>query len=87
MRSIRLQELEARLSKHLREVRDEGHELTVVDRDTPIARIVPYSSEESLQIRAPRPGAPELRNVALPPPLEFDGDIVDLLLEERQGGR
>lgn len=87
MKAILLKDLETRLEEHLREVRDEGQELTVVDRDTPIARIVPYGAEESLQVRTPRPDAPALRDVALPPPLKFDGDIVDYLLEERQGGR
>ncbi|MCP4659252.1 MAG: hypothetical protein GY856_27905 [bacterium] len=43
MRSIRLQELENHLGEHLREVREEGQELAVVDRETAIALIVPYN--------------------------------------------
>jgi prevent-host-death family protein len=41
--------LKARLSEHLRTVR-RGRSLTVVDRETPIARIVPYQ-EEALEVR------------------------------------
>lgn len=89
MKRIRLSDLEAHFAECLRDVQ-EGHEiLTVLDQgDRPMARIVPVASDrEDLWIRAPRADAPALRDVALPPPLEFDGDIVDFLLEERQGGR
>jgi len=62
--------------------------LTILDRDTPIARIVPWKSGEgSLKLRAPLSGAPRLQRVPLPPPLGLRGDIVKLLMEERQGDR
>jgi antitoxin (DNA-binding transcriptional repressor) of toxin-antitoxin stability system len=85
-KTVRLQDLQLRLSEHLREVR-EGQELTVLDQDKPIAEIVPYSHDEALHVRRPRPDAPKLQDVSLPEPLRIGFDIVDLLLEERQGGR
>ena len=87
MRTVRIAELKSRLSEHLRKVR-RGWSLTVLDRDTPIARIVPYEEDgASLTVRAPLPGAPKLQRVPLPPPLRLGRDVVRLLLEERQGGR
>jgi prevent-host-death family protein len=86
MKSVKIAELKAKLSEHLREVR-RGHSLTVVDRDTPIAKLVPYTADaEGLAIRKPR-GTSALRSVPLPRALGLDLDIVDLLLEERQGER
>jgi antitoxin (DNA-binding transcriptional repressor) of toxin-antitoxin stability system len=65
-----------------------GHPLTVLERETPIARIVPYASEASLlSIRRPRPDSPPLNRIALPPPLKLRVDVVTVLLEERQGAR
>ena len=82
MKAVGIAELKARLSEHLRHVR-RGHTLTVLDRTTPIARIVPYAPEPgALSIRRPSPGG--LKAVRLPPPLDIGKDIVDLLMEERQ---
>jgi prevent-host-death family protein len=87
MSAVRIAELKSRLSQYLRRVQ-RGHALTVMDRETPIARIVPYESGPGpLVIRRPEPGAPELQKVLLPPPLKVSHDIVELLLEERQTGR
>lgn len=87
MRNVRIAELKARLSQYLRGVR-RGHTLTVLDRDTPIARIVPYTPEgTSLSIREPRPDSPGLHQVPLPPPLHAETDVVAMLLEERQIAR
>jgi hypothetical protein len=41
----------------------------------------------ALRIRKPAPGTPRPGRVKLPKPLKLDVDIVDLLLEERQGHR
>lgn len=83
MREVRIAELKSRLSEHLRAVR-RGEVVTVLDRDTPIARIVPCESEAApLVIRHPAPGGPRLGQVPLPPPLKTKVDIVKLLLEER----
>jgi prevent-host-death family protein len=85
MKTVRVAELKARLRAYLRLVRH-GQEVTVLDRQTPIARIVPYNGG-SLRVRPPVTSVP-LRKVPLPPPLPLGKlDVVDLLLEERQGER
>ncbi len=87
MNTVRIADLKSRLSEHLRKVR-RGGSLTVLDRDTPIARIVPYEGDgASLKVRSPSPDAPKLQRVPLPPPLRLHRDIVKFLLEERQGER
>ncbi len=87
MNTVRIADLKSRLSEHLRKVR-RGESLTVLDRDTPIARIVPYEGDgASLKVRSPSPDAPKLQRVPLPPPLRLHRDIVKFLLEERQGER
>ncbi|MBA5865140.1 MAG: type II toxin-antitoxin system prevent-host-death family antitoxin [Nitrospira sp. CR1.3] len=87
MNGVRVADLKSRLSEHLRKVRS-GRSVTVLDRNTPIARIVPYEDvASSLTVRRPLPGAKSLRQVSLPPPLRLRRDIVTLLLEERQGER
>lgn len=87
MNEVRIAELKSRLSEHLRKVRG-GRSLTILDRDTPIARIVPWKSGDgSLKLRPPLAGAPKLQRVPLPSPLGIRGDVVKLLMEERQGDR
>ena len=87
MKTVGIAELKARLSEYLRGVR-RGHTLTVLDRDTPIARIVPYAKDiAGLNVRRPLPASPRLQKVPLPPPLDVPIDVVALLLEDRQSGR
>jgi prevent-host-death family protein len=87
MTDVRIAGLKSRLSEYLRQVR-KGRSVTILDRDTPIARIVPFQADgAALSVREPAPGAPRLSDVPLPPPLSIRGDIVALLLEERQGNR
>lgn len=87
MDRVRIADLKSRLSEHLRKVR-RGRSLTVLDRDQPIARIVPYEENGlPLTIRSPLPGTPTLAQVTLPPPLRVRTDVLDLLLEERQSKR
>jgi len=86
-RSVKIAELKARLSEYLRRVR-RGHPVTVLDRETPIARIVPYAPDSAaLAIRHPPPGIGKLSALRLPPPLKIDVDIVQLLKKERQPER
>ena len=61
--------------------------LTILDRDTPVARVVPVSGSETLRVREPAKRVAKLRDVSLPPPVRLHVDVVDLLLEERQGER
>lgn len=87
MDTVKIADLKARLSEHLRKVR-QGRTLTVLDRDRAIARIVPYDGEHRpLTVRSPRPGAPIPARVPLPPPLRSKVNILALLAEERQSER
>ena len=83
MREVRIAELKARLSHYLRAVRS-GQTIAVLDRETPVAHMVPIRERTSLKIRKPLPGSPRLNRVPLPKPLKTGIDVVDLLLEERQ---
>ncbi len=80
---VRVAELKARLSAYLRRVRA-GESITVLDRDTPIARLVPIGAAAPLSVRRSHGRLQDLR---LPPPLELGVDVVDLLLQERQADR
>lgn len=87
METVRIADLKARLSEHLRAVR-RGRTLTVLDRDRPVARIVPCDTERRpLTVRSPRPGAVPLARVPLPPPLRVKVNVMALLAEERQHER
>ncbi len=83
-KTVKVAELKARLSEYLRAAR-RGHPVTVCDRDTPIARLVPYQpAGEPLAVRGPVRG---LHDVPLPPPLDKRTDSLGALLEERQPAR
>lgn len=87
MTEVGIAALKSRLSEHLRKVRA-GGSLIVLDRDTPIARIVPWrAGETGLRSRLPLAGVPKLQQVPLPAPLPRRGDVVKLLLEERRQDR
>ena len=86
MKQVRIAELKARLSEYLRTVR-RGESLAVMDRDTPIAQIVPVTEGSRLRVRKPAPGTPAPGRVSLPKPAKLDVDVVQLLLEERQSHR
>ena len=79
MSHVRIAELKARLSEHLRSVRN-GGTLTVLDRDTPIARIVPYA-EQPLETRQARR---RLRDLKRPPKPAKRTDSVAVLVEDRR---
>jgi prevent-host-death family protein len=86
MRQVRIAELKARLSEYLRAVR-RGETIAVLDRETPVAHIVPVTDRTAVRVRTPAPGTPPPNRVPLPRPLKLDLDVVQLLLEERQGHR
>jgi prevent-host-death family protein len=86
MKQVRIAELKARLSEYLRAVR-RGETIAVLDRETPVAQIVPVRDRMALRIRKPAPGTPPPRRVPLPKPLKLDVDVVQLLLEERRERR
>ena len=83
MNTVRIADLKARLSEYLRRVR-RGHEVTVLDRQTPIARIVPYGAgAAALEVRKPLPGAPPLHRVPLPPPRIKQATLFMRLIEQK----
>jgi prevent-host-death family protein len=83
MKDVKIAELKSRLSQHLRDVRA-GEIVTVLDRNTPIARIVPIDASDDLVITKPNPSAPPLPKVRLPKPPRVGVDVVDVLLEDRR---
>ena len=86
MRQVRIAELKARLSEYLRAVR-RGETIAVLDRETPVAQIIPVRERSALRTRKPAPGTPAPNRVRLPKPAKLNVDVVQLLLEERQSHR
>jgi prevent-host-death family protein len=86
MKKVRIAELKAQLSAFLRAVQL-GESFIVLDRNTPIAHIVPIREPRRVTIRPPKPGAPPLNRVPLPGPADFDVDVARWLQEERQVDR
>jgi prevent-host-death family protein len=82
MTQIRVAEFKAKLSEYLRAVRH-GRELTIYDRDHPIARVVPVTQQTPLVVREPVTRYGTLGQIELPPPLALPADIVDDLLADR----
>jgi prevent-host-death family protein len=84
---LRVAEFKARLSAYLRRVRA-GQELTIYDRDQPIARVVPYdASGTRLIVREPLHRYSSLGAIELPPPADLAVDAAALLVEERDRDR
>ena len=86
MKKVGIADLKARLSEHIRYVRA-GHEVTVLDRETPVARIVPVAQSGALRVRLPRG---ETLFAAVPMPeeaVDLGFDVVELLLEDRDPDR
>ena len=79
MATVGIADLKARLSEHLRGVR-KGRSLTVLDRDTPVARIVPYVAEP-LEIRH---ATRRLRDLPLPPAPSRATDSLAVLVDDRR---
>ena len=81
MKSVKVSELKARLSGYLADVR-RGETVTVCDRQTPIARLVPIDDRaHGLEVREPDPS----RSVPLGLPIRLRKrvDVVALLRAER----
>lgn len=79
MSKVGIADLKAHLSEHLRKVRA-GRTLTIFDRETPIARIVPHGGDTVLEIRRATRKPSGLR---LPPPPAAPTDSLAMLLEDR----
>jgi antitoxin (DNA-binding transcriptional repressor) of toxin-antitoxin stability system len=76
-------ELKSHLSVYLRAVRG-GQTAAVLDREPPVAHIIPIRDKANLKIRKPQSDSPPVNRVPLLRPLEIELDVVDLLLKERQ---
>lgn len=79
MTKVGIADLKAHLSEHLREVRG-GGTLTVFDRETPIAQIVPYRGESSLKMK---PASRKPATLALPKRPGKPTDSLAVLLKDR----
>jgi prevent-host-death family protein len=86
MKKAGIAEFKARLSEYLRAVRG-GQEVTIVDRNQPVARVLPYRASGVLTVREPTGTYRKLGAVPLPPPVRLKVDPVALLLEDRQRER
>lgn len=83
MKEARVAELKAKLSEYLRIVR-KGQEVTVYDRNEPIARMVPYAPSGPLVVRESVRKYRSLADIPLRDPVKLEVDPVDLLLEDRR---
>jgi prevent-host-death family protein len=79
MKKVGIADLKAHLSHHLRSVRG-GRTITIVDRNTPVAQIVPYDVVGALEIRRATRKPGELR---LPAPLASATNSLTVLLQDR----
>lgn len=79
MKTVGIADLKARLSEHLKSVR-KGRTLTVLDRDTPVAQIIPFTAEPIEVRRATR----RLQDLPVPSPPSKPTDSVSVLLDDRQ---
>jgi antitoxin (DNA-binding transcriptional repressor) of toxin-antitoxin stability system len=87
MTNVRIADFKSRVREYFRRVRG-GNKLMVLDRNTPIARVVPCEENGGLlKVRSLLPTTPRLQRIPFPPPLRLRKDIVELLLVERQGKR
>ena len=86
MYTVGIADLKAKLSEYLRTVK-RGEEVTVYDRNEPIARIVPFTSRGALIVRQPTRAYKSFRDIKLPAPVKLDVDPVALLLEDRNRER
>lgn len=83
MRAVKIADLKSHLSSYLREVRA-GKAVIVLDRNTPVARLVPIDAPGDVAITPPARDAPPIGKVKLPPPAGVVRDVVNLLLEDRR---
>jgi len=79
MSKVGIADLKAHLSQHLRKVRG-GRTITILDRDTPVAQIVPYDAERPLEVRRASRKPGDLR---LPRPLARRTNSLSILLKDR----
>ena len=79
MSKVGIADLKAHLSQHLRRVRG-GRTITVLDRNVPVAQIIPYDAEEPLEVRRATRKPSDLRVL---PRLAKQTDSLKVLLQDR----
>lgn len=79
---VKIADLKAHLSEHLRHVK-RGETITVLDREVPVAKLVPIGDASSGVVVHPPKVRGRLAEVRLPAPVRMKADVVALLLEER----
>jgi prevent-host-death family protein len=79
--SIQMADFKAHLSRYIREVR-KGQPLTLLDRQTPVAQVVPFSGKTG-QL-AVRPATRQPKQVLFPKPPGKKLNVVRYAAEERQ---
>jgi antitoxin (DNA-binding transcriptional repressor) of toxin-antitoxin stability system len=79
MRTVGIADLKAHLSEHLRAIR-KGRTLTVLDRDTPVARLVPVEAGP-LEIRKATRHPHDLR---APPPATPTDSLTEVLADRQR---
>ena len=84
-KTVMVAELKAQLSAYLRSARA-GHSVVVCDRETPVARLVPYAAAEAEQLPVRR-AIRALHSTPLPRPLGRRLDSLAALLDERHSSR
>lgn len=85
MKRICIVDLEDQLARHLRSV-ERGEEIEVIDRDRPIARIVPISDDGAGVEIVPASASPREFRARRPRPARWPIDSVELLLRKRREG-
>ena len=94
MRSVKVSELKAHLSAHLRRVRD-GEEVLICDRNEPVARIVPcnvgeYSDQEKRLIARGAMTPPRKKHTSArwpKPPGRIPDEVAERVWREEREGR
>lgn len=82
--TAQIADFKAHLSEYLRDVRN-GHPLTLLDRRTPVAQIVPYPEKPGQLMIRHATLCPE--QIQFPPRLGKKVDVLRYLAEERQSYR
>ncbi len=83
---VRIAEFKNKLSKYLRSVQ-RGHEIVVKDRDTPIARVVPYRAPERLITIPPTKSLKDIDKLfdSIPRPKNLKpGDLEEVMRWDRR---
>lgn len=85
MKRVGIADLKAHLSAHLRTIK-KGETLLVMERGTPVARMVPAADPRGgIVTRPPTRELPDVKRMLKRlPPLELPVDSVELLLEDRK---